>query len=43
MLVNPLINDQMVIAEQIEHLNIGKRLDLKDASPMTSGQPFLLF
>ena len=32
MLVNPIVNDQIVIAEQIEHLNIGKRLDLKDAS-----------
>jgi len=32
MLVNPLMNDQMIIAEQIVHLNIGKRLNLKDAS-----------
>lgn len=33
MLVNPLINDEMVIAEQIVRLNIGKRLDLNNASP----------
>lgn len=33
MLVNPLINDEMVVAEQIERVGIGKRLDLKEATP----------
>ena len=33
MLVNPLVNDQMVVAEQILSLGIGKEIDLKKASP----------
>ncbi|GAA0358100.1 glycosyltransferase [Alkalibacterium iburiense] len=32
MLVNPLVNDQMVVAEQILSLGIGKEIDLKKAS-----------
>lgn len=33
MLVHPIINDEMVVAEQIERLELGKRLNLKEATP----------
>lgn len=33
MFVHPIVNDEMVIAEQIERLQIGKRLNLKEATP----------